>query len=96
VLGQVAYALIQIGASASLLKTRSWVSAVILMACCVFVIVIVLATMLRLMRGGGDILGVTAQDAILLLALLFFLRLIWRAMVATQSLRRLHLSEHFI
>jgi hypothetical protein len=94
VLGQVAYALIQIGAAASLLKTRSWTSAMILMACCVFVIVVVGATVLRVM-ADANALGVAAQDGVLLVALGFFLRLIWRAMAATQSLRRLHASEHF-
>ena len=96
VLGQIAFAVIEIGASATLLRTRSWMSAVILLACCVFVIVIVLATMLRMLGGDADIASVAIQDAILVIALLFFLRLIWRAMDATQSLRRLNLSEHFI
>jgi len=95
VIGQVAYALIQIGAAASLLKTRSWTSAMILMACCVFVIAIVAATVLRLV-GEADALGVAAEDGVLLVALAFFLRLIWRAMAATQSLRRLQTSEHFV
>jgi len=96
VLGQIAFAVIEIGASATLLRTRSWISAVILLACCVFVIVTVVATILRTLGSDADALAVATQDAVLLLALLFFLRLIWRAMDATQSLRRLHLSEHFI
>lgn len=96
VLGQIAFAAIEIGAAATLLRTRSWTSAVILLACCVFVIVIVLATIARLVGSAGDGLATAAEDAILLVALAFFLRLIWRAMAATQSLRRLHLSEHFI
>jgi len=95
VLGQVAFAVIVMGAAASLLRTKSWFSAVILMGACVFVIVIVAATLLRVSAGdsGG---GTALRDAILLVALGFFLRLIWRAMAAAQAIGRLSLSEHFV
>jgi hypothetical protein len=96
VLGQVAFASIEIAAAAVLLRTRSWVSAVILLACCVFVISGLIATMARVMSGGGDGATVTGENGLLLVAMLFFARLIWRAMYATQEIRRLQLSEQFI
>ena len=96
VLGQVAFASIEIAAAAVLLRTRSWVSAVILLACCVFVISVLLATMAKLLDGGGDSLTLAAENGLLLVAMLFFARLIWRAMYAAQEIRRLQLSEHFI
>jgi hypothetical protein len=96
VLGQFSFALIQIGAAAILLRTRSWMSAVILMGCCVFVVVIVLATLMRLLTDGGDTVLIGLQDIILLTALGFFIWVIWRAMEATQAIRRLRQSEHFI
>ena len=96
VLGQIAFAGVEIAAAAVLLRTRSWVSAVILLACCVFVISVLLATMAKLLDGGGDSLTLAAENGLLLVAMLFFARLIWRAMYATQEIRRLQLSEHFI
>ena len=96
VLGQIAFAGIEIAAAAVLLRTRSWVSAVILLACCVFVISVLLATMAKLLDGGGDSLTLAAENGLLLVAMLFFARLIWRAMYAAQEIRRLQLSEHFI
>ena len=95
VLGQIAFATIEIAAAIVLLRTRSWVSAVILLACCVFVISVLIATMARVL-GGADSAAVVGENALLLAAMLFFVRLIWRAMYAAQEIRRLHLSEHFI
>jgi hypothetical protein len=96
VLGQIAFASIEIAAAAVLLRTRSWVSAVILLACCVFVIAVLVATMAKLLDGGGDSVTVASENGLLLAAMLFFARLIWRAMYAAQEIRRLQLSEHFI
>jgi hypothetical protein len=96
VLGQVAFAAVEIVAALVLLRTRSWVSAVILLACCVFVISVLVATMAKLMDGGGDSAMVLGENGLLLVAMLFFARLIWRAMYAAQEIRRLQLSEHFI
>ena len=95
VLGQIAFATIEIAAAIVLLHTRSWVSAVILLACCVFVISVLIATMARVL-SGADSAAVVGENGLLLAAMLFFVRLIWRAMYAAQEIRRLHLSEHFI
>jgi hypothetical protein len=96
VLGQVAFAAVEIAAAALLLRTRSWVSAVILLACCVFVISVLLATMAHVITAGDGTASAAGENAVLLAAMLFFVRLIWRAMYAAQELRRLQLSEHFI
>jgi hypothetical protein len=96
VLGQIAFAAVEIAAAAVMLRTRSWVCAVILLACCVFVISVLVATMARVLNGGEDGASVAAENGLLLVAMLFFVRLIWRAMYATQEIRRLQLSEHFI
>jgi hypothetical protein len=96
VVGQLAFAAIEISAAVLLLRTRSWFSAVILLACCVFVISILLATMAHVVSVGDDSGAVALQNGLLLAAMLFFVRLIWRAMYAAQELRRLQLSEHFI
>jgi hypothetical protein len=96
VLGQLAFAAIEISAAVLLLRTRSWFSAVILLACCVFVISVLLATMAHVMTIGDDSAAVAVQNGLLLAAMLFFVRLIWRAMYAAQELRRLQLSEQFI
>jgi hypothetical protein len=96
VLGQIAFAAIEIAAAVLLLRTRSWVSAVILLACCVFVISVLVATMAHVVTVGDDGATVASEDILLLAAMLFFVRLIWRAMYATQEIRRLKLSEHFI
>jgi hypothetical protein len=96
VLGQVAFAAVEIAAAILLLRTRSWVSAVILLACCVFVIAVLVATMAHVIAVGDDAAMVAAENGVLLVAMLFFVRLIWRAMYAAQELRRLQLSEHFI
>ncbi len=96
VLGQIAFATIEIAAAIVLLRTRSWVSAVILLACCVFVISVLLATMAHVVGAGDDSAAVAGENGLLLVAMLFFVRLIWRAMYAAQEIRRLQLSEHFI
>jgi hypothetical protein len=96
VLGQIAFAAVEISAAALLLRTRSWVSAVILLACCVFVISVLLATMAHVVTAGDDTSTVIGENGLLLVAMLFFVRLIWRAMYAAQEIRRLQLSEHFI
>lgn len=96
VLGQIAFAAVEIAAAALLLRTRSWVSAVILLACCVFVISVLLATMAHVITAGDDTATVVGENGLLLVAMLFFVRLIWRAMYAAQEIRRLQLSEHFI
>lgn len=96
VLGQLAFAAIEISAAVLLLRTRSWFSAVILLACCVFVITILVATMARVVGPGVDGAAAAGADGLLLAAMLFFVRLIWRAMYAARELRRLALSEHFI
>jgi hypothetical protein len=96
VLGQIAFAVTVISAAGVLLKTRSWISAVVLLACCVFVIAVLLATMAHVLTGGDDSATVAGQNGLLLVAMLFFVRLIWRAMYAAQEIRRLRTSEHFI
>ena len=96
VLGQIAFAGIEIAAAAVLLRTRSWVSAVILLACCVFVISVLVATMAHVVAVADNAAMIVAGNGVLLLAMAFFVRLIWRAMYAAQELRRLQLSEHFI
>lgn len=96
VLGQIAFASIEVGAAVTLLRTRSWVSAVILLACCVFVISVLIATMAHVFAVGDNAGTIASENGVLLVAMLFFVRLIWRAMYAAQSLRRLQLSEHFI
>ena len=79
-----------------LLRTRSWVSAVVLLACCVFVISGLLATMAHVIAVGDNSATVAGENTLLLVTMLFFMRLIWRATYAAQELRRLQLSEHFI
>jgi hypothetical protein len=96
VLGQIAFAAVEIAAAVLLLRTRSWVSAVILLACCVFVISVLIATMAHVIAVGDDEAMIAGENGVLLVAMLFFVRLIWRAMYAAQELRRLQLSEHFI
>jgi hypothetical protein len=96
VLGQVAFALIEVAAAILLLRTRSWMSAVILLACCVFVISVLLATIAHVLAGGADGVTMLVENTLLLAGMSFFARLIWRAMYAAQEIRRLHLSEHFI
>jgi hypothetical protein len=96
VVGQVAFAAVEIAAAVVLLRTRSWVSAVILLACCVFVISVLIATMVHVIAVADNAAAVAGEDAFLLAAMLCFVRLIWRAMYAAQELRRLQLSEHFI
>ncbi len=96
VVGQVAFAAVEIAAAVVLLRTRSWVSAVILLACCVFVISVLIATMVHVIAVADNAAAVAGEDAVLLAAMLCFVRLIWRAMYAAQELRRLQLSEHFI
>ncbi len=96
VLGQLAFAMIEIAAAVLLLRTRSWFSAVILLACCVFVISVLVATMAHVITVGADSAAAAGEGGLLLVAMLFFVRLTWRAMYAAQEIRRLQLSEHFI
>ncbi|HZZ90131.1 MAG TPA: hypothetical protein VFE13_17510 [Caulobacteraceae bacterium] len=96
VLGQVAFAAIVAAAAILLLRTHSWMSAVILLACCVFVIAVLAATMAHVASGGADRATMLAENGLLLLGMLFFARLVWRAMHAAQEMRRLRASEHFI
>jgi hypothetical protein len=96
VAGQVVFAAVEIAAAVVLLRTRSWVSAVILLACCVFVISVLIATMAHVIAVADNTAVVAGEDGVLLAAMLCFVRLIWRAMYAAQELRRLQLSEHFI
>ena len=96
VLGQIAFALIEISAAVLLLQTRSWVSAVILLACCVFVISVLFATMAHVVTAGDNCPMTAGEYVLLLVTMLFFVRLIWRAMYAAPEIRRLQLSEPFI
>jgi hypothetical protein len=95
VIGQSLFVTVVIAEAALLLKTRSWVAALMLFLCCAFVVSLVLATILRL--GSGTALSglAIAQNLVLIVCLMFFTHLVWRAMDAAQSLRRLQLVEHF-
>jgi hypothetical protein len=95
VIGQSLFVMVVIAEAALLLKTRSWVAALLLFLCCAFVVSLVLATILR-MGSGPDLTAVAiGQDLVLTACLMFFSHLVWRAMNATQALRRLQLVEHF-
>lgn len=94
-IGQATFFGVVMSAAVLLLRNRSWMSALILFFCCVFVVVLLLATMLRVSGGDGVSAPVLAQYAVLLACLVFFTHLVWRAMSATQALRRLTLVEHF-
>jgi hypothetical protein len=95
VIGQVLFVTVVIAEAVLLLKTRAWIAALMLFLCCAFVAVLVLATILRL--GSSEALSAAAigQNLVLTACLMFFSHLVWRAMDATQALRRLQLVEHF-
>ncbi len=95
VIGQAAFVAIVIAAAALLLRTRSWVSALILLFCCAFVVSLVLATIFRLGSAAELTAAAIGQNLVLMACLMFFSHLVWRAMNAAQALRRLQLVEHF-
>ena len=95
VTGQALFVAVVLAEAALLLKTKSWVAALVLFMCCGFVVSLVLATILRL--GSGEVLSgaAIAEYLVLMVCLMFFTHLVWRAMAAAHSLRRLQLVEHF-
>jgi hypothetical protein len=95
VIGQALFVTVVIAEAVLLLKTRAWVAALMLFLCCAFAAALVLATILKV--GSSEALSPTAvgQDLVLTACLMFFSHLVWRAMDATQALRRLQLVEHF-
>jgi len=93
-IGQTAFLAIELGAAALLLRKRYWIAALVLFFCCVFVIAAVAATMARLIGAGVSPAAVT-QNLLLVVCLLFFTRLVWRALEATAALRKLRMLEHF-
>jgi hypothetical protein len=78
-----------------LLRTSSWIAALMLFMCCGFVVALVMATIFRV--GSADVLTAAAigQDLLLTACLMFFTHLVWRAMNAAFALPRLELVEHF-
>ena len=95
VIGQAAFLAIELIAAMLLLRKRYWTAALVLFFCCVFVAAIVLATMARLSRDGSMSAAGAAENALLVICLLCFTRLAWRALEATAALRRLRMLEHF-
>jgi hypothetical protein len=95
VIGQAAFLAVELIAALLLLRRRYWTAALVLFFCCVFVIAIVVATMARLAGVGAVSAAGAAQDALLVVCLLCFTRLVWRALEATAALRRLRMLEHF-
>ena len=93
-IGQTVFLTVELGAAGLLLRKRYWIAALVLFFCCVFVIAVVLATMLRLTSGGVSLAAVS-QNLLLIVCLLFFTRLVWRALEATAALRKLRMLEHF-
>jgi hypothetical protein len=94
VIGEAAFLTVELGAAGLLLRKRYWIAALVLFFCCVFVIAVVLATMVRLTGDGVSFAGVS-QNLLLIVCLLFFTRLVWRALEATAALRKLRMLEHF-
>jgi hypothetical protein len=95
VIGQSLFVAVVIAEAVLLLRTRSWVAALMLFLCCAFVVSLVLATILRI-GSGAELSGLAiGQNLVLMVCLMFFSHLVWRAMEAAQSLRRLQLVEHF-
>lgn len=95
VIGQATFVAVVIAEAVLLLRTRSWVAALMLFLCCAFVVSLVLATILRI-GSGAELSGLAiGQNLVLMVCLMFFSHLVWRAMEAAQSLRRLQLVEHF-
>ena len=95
VIGQAAFLAVELAAALLLLRKRYWTAALVLFFCCVFVIAIVTATMARLAGAGAMTAAGAAQSALLVISLLCFTRLAWRALEATAALRRLRMLEHF-
>ena len=95
VIGQSAFVAVVIFEAVLLLKTRSWVAALMLLMCCAFVFSLVLATIFRL-GSGAELTGAAiGQNLGLMACLMFFAHLVWRAMNAAQALQRLQTVEHF-
>ena len=95
VMGQSLFVAVVVFEALLLLKTRSWIAALMLLMCCAFVFALGLATIFRL---GSDVVmtpAAVAQDVLLMACLVFFAHLVWRAMNAAQALRRLQVVEHF-
>lgn len=95
VIGQSLFVLVVLAEAALLLKTRSWVAALMLFMCCAFVVALVTSTIFRLGSGIELTAMSLGQDLVLIACLMFFSHLVWRAMTAAQALRRLQLVEHF-
>jgi len=95
VIGQAAFLAIELIAAMLLLRKRYWTAALVLFFCCVFVISVVVATMARLSGDGSVSPAGVAQNALLVICLLCFTRLAWRALEATAALKRLRMLEHF-
>ena len=95
VIGQGLYIGVEMTAAVLLLRNKSWASALILLFCCLFVMTLLLATMVRLSAEGPLDLAKAAEYVILEVCLLFFVRLVWRAMSAAHALRRLTMAQHF-
>lgn len=95
VIGQGLFVTVVIAEAVLLLKTRSWVAALMLFMCCAFVGALVLATIVRSGPGASLTPAAIGQDLVLMVCLMFFSHLVWRAMDATQALRRLQLVEQF-
>jgi hypothetical protein len=95
VMGQAMFVTVVIVEAVLLLRSRSWVAALMLFMCCGFVVALVLATIFRL--GSGEALTAAAmgQNLLLIACLMFFTHLVWRAMSAAYALPRLQLVEHF-
>jgi hypothetical protein len=94
VLGQSAFLCVELTAAWVLLRKHFWTAALVLFFCCVFVIAVVLATLVRLTREGAT-LAIQLEDLLLIACLLFFTRLVWRALEATAALRKLRTVEAF-
>lgn len=95
VIGQSAFVAVVILEAVLLLKTRSWVAALMLLMCCAFVFSLVLATIFRLGSAPDLTAAAIGQNLVLMACLMFFAHLVWRAMNAAQALGRLQQVEHF-
>ena len=95
VLGQASFLTVELAAAGLLLRKRYWSAALVLFFCCIFVIAVVLATLVRLGGGGAFGIATDIQDLLLVVCLLFFTRLVWRALEATAALRKLRMLELF-
>jgi len=95
VLGQAVFVAIVIFEAILLLRTRSWIAALMLFMCCGFVVALVLATIFKL--GSAEVLTAAAigQNLLLTGCLMFFTHLVWRAMNAAFVLPGLTMVEHF-